>query len=225
MGLGKSWLGSGQIDEKGSSPQMVKSRESLPNEQFALRMVNLDELATSVTNHDMKRFAGLKRLSWLNLYSIPISDEGVEHLCECDSLTMLDIHETHVTDKALNYLKLMPQLQGLNLNDTRMTESAITALESFPVLEQVTLGERILTPGGLPMVRRLRNLRMLKITSLHFSDADLRHLESLDRLRDLQLMRTNVTAAGAAALSKVLPKCRIRYGALASPAIIEPTDP
>jgi dipeptidyl aminopeptidase/acylaminoacyl peptidase len=212
------------VDGK-ASPQSVKAGESLPDQQYTLFGAHLDEQATSVTNEDMKRFAGLEKLNWLNLNGIPISDDGIQYLSKCESLETLNLSATHVTDKALQFLKEMPRLKGLTLNGTRMTESAITALEEFPVLEAVGLGQRILTSTGRPMVSRLKNLRRLSIHFSDFSDADLPHLKSLKQLQNLRLHGTSVTAAGATELSKSLPLCRISYGDFASPTIIEPSVP
>ena len=111
-----------QVDGK-FSPQMAKSLERLPNEQFTLIMAHLDEQATSGTNEDMKRFAGLKNLTWLNLIGIPISDDGIQHVSACHSLEVLDLTGTQVTDQALELLKEMSRL-NCTLGDRPLADAA-----------------------------------------------------------------------------------------------------
>ena len=77
-----------------------------------------------------------------------------------------------------------------------------------------------LTDEKLPQVCRLQNIWYMSVEDAPISDAGLKHLHGLNRLRRLGLTRTHVTAAGVAELQKALPNCEIVWDAKLHAAMI-----
>lgn len=67
-----------------------------------------------------------------------------------------------------------------------------------------------MTDAGLQSLAALTKLRRLELHhNPGVTDAGLRHLERLTALTSIDLYKTRVTGAGAAALQKALPKTRV----------------
>jgi hypothetical protein len=58
-------------------------------------------------------------------------------------------------------------------------------------------------------VRQLSQLQRLFLTETYVTDEGLQRLKRLNWLKELNLVRTKVTAQGVAGLQKALPACRI----------------
>ena len=68
-----------------------------------------------------------------------------------------------------------------------------------------------LTDDDLKHLQRITSLTELELDSRHITDAGLVHLQGLSRLKTVSLRSTRVTEAGSAELQKALPDCEIDY--------------
>ena len=71
--------------------------------------------------------------------------------------------------------------------------------------------------GDLAVFKPLRTLEVLSIHCRNVTDAGLNHLQSLARLRRLDLIGTQVTPEGIKKLQEALPNCKIVYENPCSP--------
>ena len=76
-------------------------------------------------------------------------------------------------------------------------------------LEALSISGVPITDAGLRSLSDLPKLRAIGFRDLSISDAGLVHFRDMDSLTRLVLIRTNVTAAGVHELQKALPNCEI----------------
>jgi hypothetical protein len=74
------------------------------------------------------------------------------------------------------------------------------------------LGEAEVTDAALKDLKALKKLKSLNLHGTKITDAGLNHLAGLTDLRSLDLVFTKVTAAGVRVLQKALPECKIVSG-------------
>jgi Leucine-rich repeat (LRR) protein len=133
---------------------------------------------------------------------------------EFDDLDTVDLSDSVVADADLESLKTL-SCRRLILDRTPVCGPGLVHLKNLPRLTELRLACPTLSFLGMRYVEELKDLKHLKRLSLAGSgatDDSLKHLHVLKGLEDLDLTGTKVTAEGAAALRKELPKCNVRTG-------------
>ncbi len=109
-------------------------------------------------------------------------------------------------------LKPLTALRRLDLDGAVIHGFGVRGLQDLPKLTELRLGCPTLTDLFLPQLGELKQLERLSLANSKVSDDGLKHLSGLSALRELDLSGTPVTAAGAAAFAKALPKCKVIRG-------------
>jgi len=99
-------------------------------------------------------------------------------------------------------------VQGVEMTDPELTDAAMAHLEGLPSLEWLKVGKCKVTDAGLKPLTGLRRLRRLYLYELDLTDAGLAHLGRLAGLEVLALEDTKITGPGLAHL-KGLPALRV----------------
>ncbi len=141
---------------------------------------------TKVTDDDLKVLAKLPQLENLDLTNTRVTGAGLEHIKDLKNLRVLALWKTQVDDAGLAHIKGLTKMWMLTLDDTRVTDAGLVHLKGMTGLEE-----------------------WLGLTDTAVTDAGLKHLEGFTKLRSLNLIRTQVTAAGAQNLQAALPKTLI----------------
>ncbi|HEV3261077.1 MAG TPA: protein kinase [Gemmataceae bacterium] len=202
------------------------------------RVESLDLTGTAVTDADLAKLEGLAALTKLSLAGTKVSDAGLVRLKPLTALRRLDLAGTAVTgadlsplegltaltelslartkvsDTALVHLKPLTALRRLDLDGAAIHGFGVRSLQDLPKLTELHLGCPTLTDLFMPRLGELKQLERLSLANSRVSDDGLKHLSGLSALRELDLTRTQVTAAGAAALAKTLPKCKVIRGGI-----------
>jgi hypothetical protein len=182
----------------------------------------------------LRSIANMQRLRYLGIHRSAITDEGLALLADNHHIEELDLPETLITDAGLAYLKSISNLKRLGLYNTAVTDSAVSVLrKALPELEITYVSE---APELADLKTKLNDLRAVKrtyfavagwkiqdqhltelgaLTSVgslalnahHLSDATLARVESLKRLKELDISSSLITGRGLAHLLK-LPKLR-----------------
>lgn len=126
----------------------------------------------------------------VNLSNMPVSDVGLDYLCNSHSLRTLQVSGTRV--KTLRALKFFPSLQILFACSVQLDPVAYKNIGKLPTLEELYLENNSVT------------------------DADLLNLTSLRKLHGLDLNNcTQLTALGIDKLKNEIPNCEIRHQMIA----------
>jgi hypothetical protein len=101
------------------------------------------------------------------------------------------------------------------LHGTPISDSGLTEVGKLSRLTVLFLNScRNLTDDGVEHLTKLTHLQHLELEKTPLTDATLRHLKQMQSLRILDIIGTQITAAGAAELQAALPKCVVFHESL-----------
>lgn len=225
--------------------------DEVPKGAFQITRISLDS-CRQVTNESLKRFAGLKKLTRLEVNDTAVSNAGLVHLQPLSHLYALMIGNTDITDEGLaqlkglvylqelglwqtrigntgiEHLKELRELRRLNLNDTAIGDAGLKKItDQFPKLKILSLANTNVTDAGIKHLEKLIALNSLELADTAVSDAGLRSLKGLTKLSSIRLENTQTTTAAIHELQEALPNCEIEWGGNASnapPPVVAPFD-
>ncbi len=201
------------------------------------------ELPAGATNADLAALSDRGRLEALIIHDARIDDDGLAAIADCRSLRCLQLNGTTITDAGLARIGKLSTLEELNLTGTRATAEGLAHLKPLVRLNRLSFNGtsisladvvrlfvqeqgRSLTEAlialGLASRDAHGNIVAIDVAGTEFGDAELRHLEPLDTLRELHLAATRVTDAGMAHVAQLenlqrlyLAKCDVSDAGLA----------
>jgi Leucine-rich repeat (LRR) protein len=150
----------------------------------------------------LEHLKGLTRLRCLYLHNEKITDAGLEHLKGLKNLDTLWLINTKVTDKGLRSLQGLTRLESLHLAGTRVTDAGLESIKGLTRLRMLSLGNTAVTGSGLVHLKGMHELQCLNLGD-KIREAELVHLQKLDKLGLLTLPGAKITATGLAHLQKV----------------------
>jgi hypothetical protein len=154
-----------------------------PTLRFLSIWTNSNELSDDCVRH----LQDLPNLETVWIHGPWITDQTLLHLGRLDRLTFLGIYNTGISDAGLMHLGKMTSLKRMALRDSGRSDSSMAIFRQFPALTELTLDDNALTDASIPLLGMLSNLK------------------------NLRLVRTQITADGISKLESLLPDCRIRH--------------
>ena len=167
-------------------------------------LTTLKLFGTKVNDEGLARLIGLKDLRFIMLWHDSpqdgkISSEGLRHLARLEGLEVLDLGRMPVTDEGLAALSVAPRLKHLNLYQGAMAEH-VEQLAKFRHLTKVNLRTydetHEVTDDDLRYLDQLKELTELDLTNARITDRGLEQLVKHRRLKTLNLTSTRITDAG-----------------------------
>lgn len=191
------WL---QLDGTATTDEGVAAISKL----VSLRTLTLQN--TRISDASIKLIARLPMLEVLNLGGCNLTEDGLRQLETCRTLTDLRLG-------GVLSLETLTQLHSLDrlrlLSCTVEDDRTLEALSAFSRLEELFVGGQV-TDDGVAYIATLPQLTRLMIESPVITDRTLDRLESAARLRDIDLVGTQVTQARAAKYMAAHPGVHIR---------------
>jgi hypothetical protein len=126
-----------------------------------------------------------------------------------DDLEEVDLSDSTISDADLGSLGTLA-CRRLILDRSPVSGPGLVHLKGLPRLTDLSLGCPNLLFLGVAYVGELKGLERLSLASSGATDASLKSLYGLAKLRVIDLSGTKVTAEGVAALRKALPTCDIK---------------
>lgn len=177
--------GGGRQENHNPSDEALQYLTGFPN----LRVLLLSD--TQASDASMRYLARLKRLERLMMWDASeVSDAGVMHLSDLKNLKYIHLTKSQITDSSLKVFADMPQLEGLCLQFNYFTDEGMRHVSQSPRLEELWVCGR--------------DLRRNPITNV-----GLARLEKLEKLKELGVQYTQVTAEGIRSFKNAVPACRI----------------
>jgi serine/threonine protein kinase/Leucine-rich repeat (LRR) protein len=130
-------------------------------------------------------------------------------IADLGALHSLNLTGTLIDANDVKRIANMSDLRYLWLVDTRVNDTAISELSTAALLIFLDLSGSKVTDKGLTALPE--SLQSLFLNRTAITDPGLTHLARLNRLTDLRLEDTDVTAAGVAVLKLALPECEISH--------------
>jgi Leucine-rich repeat (LRR) protein len=140
---------------------------------------------TPVTDADLKKLVGLKRLEVLNLSSTDVTDAGLKELSECGSLVGLNLDHTKVTDAGIKHLAGLKKIKNLDLSWTAVTDVGLLELAALDNLQQLNLERTKVSDAGVKQLARIKKLNSLVLDRPKLTDGMLRTLREAGLLHTL----------------------------------------
>jgi len=157
-----------------------------------LRVLLLSDKQAS--DSSMRHLAGLKKLEHLYMWDVThVSDDGMSHLRGLRNIHYIHLDSSQITDKSLAIFAQMPKIQALSLQFNQFTDE------------------------GLEHVSHCRNLESLWVCGRQeerpnlITDAGLKRLQNLTKLKQLGIQNTLVTSDGIENFSKAVPACIVNH--------------
>jgi hypothetical protein len=163
-----------------------------------------------LSDDDIARLAGLRRLERLDLAKAPVTAQGLAHLAGLQDLEYLDLRDTIITDQHLEQVGRLRHLKDLRLGGhsntspvggSQITDRGVSHLKHLTQLDTLFLDDLPITDAGLAHLTGLKNLHDLSLRRTRVTDAGMKSLESLP-LRRLAVNGTRVTHRAASNLRK-----------------------
>jgi len=163
-----------------------------------------------VTDRGMPALATLKDLKRLNLAGDDIRDAGLKSLAGMDQMEDLDLSFCRFTGNGLKALAGLVNLKRLGLNQTATNDDALEPVSKFAKLEALSLEYTSVGDAGLAKLTGLPLLE-LHLDHTNLTDASVKALGALSKLRYMDLYHTEFTQQGYDSLKKALPGCTINW--------------
>ncbi len=186
-----------------------------------LSVPKLSELVvanTKVTDDGLKLLANDSRWKALSIGS-PQTAKGVDHLGQLPNLWFLDFAAECLPDRAFEVSRF-PKLQTVAVNGDfiragvvgqgPLTENHCARIGRFQQIESLSLGFfNRLESAGLAELSKLDRLTSIKFEAIPLTDEGLAQLANHPSLKQVTLLRTQVTAAGLAKFKAARPDVMI----------------
>jgi len=206
----------------------------LPMGHFELQAVNLYG-KTDIGDADLIHLEGLQHLNSLALNGTSVTAVCLQQLQTLPGLIDFAYDSDKIDEAAMKALLGLKQLTGLGMMGGKVSADNVHSLKALPNLSHLWLGyaeiddatfvrvgeltqlTSLLLVGSrfneanLERLKTLTALDRLGLNSTPLTDAGLIHLATFKSLRELNLERDEVTAAGVATLQEALPDCKIEW--------------
>ena len=146
---------------------------------------------------------------------LPVGDSLMAHLAGLPELHTIGVthtsrHPEGFTGRGMESLSCLPGVRRLSLYGTSVDSAHLGFLARCPNLVSLGLGKDpseagAVTDATLLVLRHCPRLECLGLNCSRVTDAGLVHLHGLERLKELFVERTPVTAAGVAAMRQARP--------------------
>jgi len=179
---------------------------------------------TDVTDAGIAHLSNLTGLDSLRLNDTGITDAAIESLRDSKTITELQLENTQVTDKSTDVLTQYSELAYLNLNGTGITSETLLALATMEKLQYVFFTDTDTSPAAqarwskhptlnlsdakntdeqLVFAEGTTTLDSVSLVNSDLTDAGIKSLATLPKLRRLSLEGTKVTDAGLGELCNI----------------------
>lgn len=206
-------------DQKGITDKGLAYLGTLPNlKHLSISRIHFNDPKMNkeyYTDKGLAELAKCRLLEELNIGSIGITDDGIDHILKLKNLEKLMLFGCdNVTDKGLAKLAALKSLRDLYV--TGMSIEGLNSLQSMPNLTSLTAknlkrNSVVLDISGLTELEEI-NLDFRSRSKDVFTDADLKCLASLNRIKWLQIGPRNYTDKGLAYLAGLTNMERLGIG-------------
>jgi hypothetical protein len=160
---------------------------------------------------ELTRLAAVRSLVHLELARTGITDAGLAALAKCSKLESLDLSECAVDGSGLAALAGARRLRRIVLRQTRVGDSAGAALAGLKSLRAVSVEDTPFGDAGVASLAGHGALEELDLTDcVDVTEASLPVLRKMKSLRVLSIRGTSIPRSAVRELTRALPRCDVR---------------
>ncbi len=170
-----------QAISDGNSGSIVATKELITSEQFQQlqpfveRIEKIEIIQAEFGQSDFDLLASCNILHWLRL-EIPIDDNALVAIAQCQSLKILNLPQGQFTDQPLTAITKLESLELFRFHSPNVTDAGIKQIASLPKLKYLHLLEVPLTDAGLIPFHDRLDLQSLYLDGTNVTDEGLRAL-------------------------------------------------
>ncbi len=195
----------------------------------ALPLNSLELCGAQINNDDLTQLLPVKKLEYLNLSDCPFLDAraaeiigkmtslkhlsldkdhmggGVRYLTGLTKLEILELDDFHVRNEDIHSISMIPSIILLSLCKGEFDNESLQDLARLHKITYLSMDNCHLIgspAGALQPLQRLP-LKQIRLSETAVSDADAECLANIQTLQSVCVSRTNITAGGITALSKL----------------------
>ena len=184
-------------------PVGLKARGSLE----ALHLQQMGELDDTLLVGELEQFPRLRHLS---IRCTDMTGRSVARLLEIESLEELSIRDSYVVKPGVSAGKGAPNLARVTFNNVSgVDDLLLSQLVAMRTVQELDLSGTKMTDAGLRQLASLKKLRVLKLAgNKGVTDAGAKELRAIETLEHLDLSSTSITDKGVAEIAS-LPRLRV----------------
>ncbi len=158
---------------------------------------------TSVSDNGLKVLRSFRRLKWLTLQDLKITDEGLAHIVGLN-LDRLSVVKIPITRTGLQHIAANTQLTSLYLNGAAISDDDLGYLSPLKSLTDIKLYMMPIADRGMKhLIANHPTLTRLELYNLEVGDAGLKEIAQLRTLEGLSISGCRVTEAGVECLKSL----------------------
>ena len=157
----------------------------------------------------MQQLRGVEGIDTVIVDQGVITDAGVAAIATMPHLTHLRLRLSPITDTGLRHLADCDSLWYLNLPHARCTAEGLESLSVLPALRQLRIGSPQLGDGTGGAIASITSLRGVHLIGVPLSDEGLKRMAELPNLESLYLDGSAVTNAGWQWLFRFHPQLHV----------------
>lgn len=148
-------------------------------------------MITILRDQDLFWLKFLPKLRYVSLMRGQITDQGIDHLVECDQVQSLSFYDTAVTDVGLAKLSKLDSLTSLSMSGAKVTADGIRSLRKVSKLRSLSWRSEI-SEDQLRAFGDLPQLSTLSLSGVEITNEGVQVINGLDQLTRLSLSLTGV---------------------------------
>jgi len=179
------------------------------------RLSRLRELHIYMNEGTTASLQDLERLPGLQVLSLAARGNHLAYftgLGSLSGLTELNVSNIDITDDDLEAIGKLTKLERLDLNGARISDAGLAKLRFLQGLQYLDLssGDALISDAAMQYLKPLTTLTDLRLRyNTGITDAGIRQLVSLTKLKNLDISWTHITASGYRKLKAALPNAEI----------------
>lgn len=193
-------VNSGQDDPKAIAALEKKEFEVELNDDG--RVVSVDFGYEDATNADVALVKSFSQLERLNVYSDGLTKDVLDDIKHLKNLRELQLPFA-MADEDIAKLAGLTKLRRLEFYSSNLTNKSVKVFGTMPDLERLDLNYSEVTAEAIDDIAKLVNLKVLYMSGITVSDADMEKLKNLTKLEEFEFEDDELTEEGYLVLSNM----------------------
>ncbi|WP_425616285.1 hypothetical protein NA78x_006230 [Anatilimnocola sp. NA78] len=166
---------------------------------------------SALREDDLQVLQRMKKLHWLKISHLDLSERGLEHLAKIPSLETLclcDERQSPLSVNDLDALNRFPKLKALSFEARASSNDVLLAVAKISSLEELQLIGDCFTSPCTSDIARLKNLERLAIDKTKIDAEGIKPLLALTNLKEIWLPQ-DVSSEAAMSFQGKMPACKV----------------
>ncbi|QDU00061.1 leucine-rich repeat domain-containing protein [Gimesia aquarii] len=185
--------------------------KSIPVINQLKNLLFLFAAGTNTTNQGFARLSNQLKLRTLHINNnLRLDDEVIKTVVQYPQLMRVSLAQTSITGRSLETMASLKDLIGLQIHLTQIDDKGLEQLQAFPELKDLLLGGPLNSEHGiLKTLLYFKELNVLWIFDVSITDTGANNLATMTSLKELRLIRTQISDANVNRLKAALPDTKI----------------